>query len=83
MVGGSSAGGGLAASTVLLCRDRQGPEVCAQCLICPAIDDRLVTASSLQYVETSDFLPRTVFEDVWKSCLGKDPGPYLPLYSRS
>jgi len=69
MVGGTSAGGGLAASMVLLCRDRQGPAVCAQCLICPAIDDRLATVSSQQYVESSDFLPRRVFEDIWKSSL--------------
>lgn len=64
MVGGISAGGGLAASTVILCRDRQGPVVCAQCLICPSLDDRLVTVSSQQFLEVSDILPRSVFKDV-------------------
>ncbi|KAE8447534.1 hypothetical protein EG329_010664 [Mollisiaceae sp. DMI_Dod_QoI] len=69
MLGGTSAGGGLAASTALLCRDRRGPILCAQCLICPMMDDRLATVSSQQYVESSDFLPRSVFEDLWKSAL--------------
>jgi acetyl esterase/lipase len=69
IVGGTSAGGGLAAATVLLCRDRKGPVACAQCLICPGIDDRTGTISSQQYVEDSDFLPNIAFEDIWKSCL--------------
>jgi acetyl esterase/lipase len=83
MLGGASAGGGLAASTALLCRDRQGPVLCAQCLICPALDDRLITVSSQQYVEDSDFLPYALFKDMWKSILGNnqedtDSGIILP-----
>ncbi|KAF8857430.1 esterase LipW [Acephala macrosclerotiorum] len=70
LISGTSAGGGLVASTVLLCRDRQEPEVCGQCLICPALDDRLTTVSSHQFLEGSDFIPRGVLEDVWKSSLG-------------
>ncbi|RDW77804.1 esterase LipW [Coleophoma cylindrospora] len=72
MIGGSSAGGLLATSTALLCRDREGPVLCAQCLICPMLDDRLSTASCQQYTENSDFLPSSLFEDVWKSSLKKD-----------
>ncbi|KAJ5642095.1 hypothetical protein N7490_006095 [Penicillium lividum] len=45
MVVGSSAGGGLAAGTALLARDRDGPELCAQVLICPMLDDRNLTIS--------------------------------------
>ncbi|CZR65462.1 related to lipase/esterase [Phialocephala subalpina] len=50
MIAGSSAGGGLAAGTALLCRDRGGPQLCAQILICPMLDDRNETVSSHQYV---------------------------------
>ena len=76
MVGGISAGGGLAAVMALLCRDRKGPELCAQLLICPGLDDRLETVSSHQYLEGSDFLPRGVFEDMWPSTIRK--GKILP-----
>lgn len=71
MVGGISAGGGLAAVMALLCRDRKGPTLCAQLLVCPGLDDRLATVSSHQYLEGSDFLPRGVFEDMWPSTLGQ------------
>lgn len=39
-VGGASAGGGLAAATALLARDRGGPPLTLQMLIQPMIDDR-------------------------------------------
>jgi acetyl esterase/lipase len=35
MIAGSSAGGGIAAGTALLSRDRGGPRLCGQVLICP------------------------------------------------
>ena len=66
MIGGISAGGGLAAAVALLCRDRQGPVLYAQCLICPAVDLRLTSVSSHQFVYSSDFLPRRCFEDIVK-----------------
>ncbi|MFI6926069.1 alpha/beta hydrolase [Nonomuraea spiralis] len=50
-VGGASAGGGLAAATVLLARDRGGPEVVFQLLICPMLDDRNNTPSSREFTE--------------------------------
>ena len=50
MICGQSAGGGLAAGLALLVRDRGGPKILAQCLICPMIDDRMITASSQQYM---------------------------------
>lgn len=37
MVAGASAGGGLAAGTTLLARDRRGPTLCAQLLMCPML----------------------------------------------
>ncbi|MEV0198099.1 alpha/beta hydrolase [Nonomuraea sp. NPDC050691] len=45
-VAGMSAGGGLAAATTLLARDRGGPAVAFQLLACPMLDDRGVTPSS-------------------------------------
>jgi acetyl esterase/lipase len=50
MICGPSAGGGLAAGTALLVRDRGGLKICAQCLIYPMLDDRMITASSQQYM---------------------------------
>jgi acetyl esterase/lipase len=46
MIGGSSAGGGLAASVALYARDHGGPTLCAQLLQAPMIDDRLESMSS-------------------------------------
>lgn len=74
MVGGLSAGGGLAAAVALKCRDNQGPVLCAQCLICPGLDDRLTTVSSQQYLKSADFLPRSTFVDLWKSALRDSEG---------
>ncbi len=43
-VAGDSAGGGLAAATALLSRDRSGPALARQILIYPMLDDRNTTA---------------------------------------
>lgn len=48
MIAGASAGGGLAAGTALLARDRNGPRLMAQLLMCPMLDDRDRTVSSAQ-----------------------------------
>ena len=48
VVAGVSAGGGLAAGTVLLARDRGGPSVLAQQLLCPMLDDRNDSISARQ-----------------------------------
>jgi acetyl esterase/lipase len=48
VVGGASAGGGLAAAVALLARDRGGPALAGQLLICPMLDDRNDTPSSWQ-----------------------------------
>lgn len=49
IIAGASAGGGLAAGTALLARDRGGPRLSGQMLICPMLDDRDRTVSSQQY----------------------------------
>lgn len=50
VVAGGSAGGGLSAAVCLLARDRHGPAVCGQLLICPMLDDRAITHSSTELV---------------------------------
>ncbi|MFK7974878.1 MAG: alpha/beta hydrolase [Halioglobus sp.] len=49
---GMSAGGGLAAATCLLCRDRDGPQPAFQFLGIPELDDRLETPSMKTFVDT-------------------------------
>lgn len=49
VIAGISAGGGIAAGCTLLARDRRGPGLAAQVLICPMLDHRNDTASAHQY----------------------------------
>ncbi len=48
VLAGTSAGGGLAAATALLARDRGGPALAGQLLMCPMLDDRGGTPSTVQ-----------------------------------
>lgn len=48
IISGNSAGGGLAAGTALLARDKNGPPLIGQMLQCPMLDDRCDTFSSKQ-----------------------------------
>ena len=48
VVSGASAGGGLAAATALLARDRGGPALIGQLLLCPMLDDRNNSVSARQ-----------------------------------
>ncbi|MEW2010090.1 alpha/beta hydrolase [Microbacterium sp. NPDC078814] len=49
VVGGGSAGGGLTAAVALLARDRRGPVMAGQLLLCPMIDNTNTTVASRQY----------------------------------
>ena len=49
VVVGQSAGGGLAAGTALLARDRRGPALLGQVLVSPMLDDRDATVSARQF----------------------------------
>lgn len=51
-VHGQSAGGGLAAATALLARDRGGPSLAFQSLGIPELDDRLTTPSMIAFTAT-------------------------------
>lgn len=70
-VGGSSAGGTLAAALPILARDRGGPGLLLQLLIYPALDDR-VDSPSMRQFETGDTLTRDRVGWMWKHYLGGD-----------
>lgn len=70
-VAGQSAGGGLAAATALLARDRQGPALCFQLLEIPELDDRLDTPSMKSFTDTPVW-NRPNAEWSWRHYLGPD-----------
>lgn len=70
MIAGASAGGGLAAGTALLARDRKGPRLTGQVLICPMLDDRDETVSSTQF-EGSGLWDRASNVMGWTALLGE------------
>ena len=70
-VAGQSAGGGLAAATALLARDRGGPELCFQLLEIPELDDRLETPSMTAFTDTPLWnRPNAIWS--WRHYLGPD-----------
>lgn len=73
IIAGCSAGGGLAAGTALLARDRGIPALRAQVLICPMLDDRNITVSSQQYVEEGTW-SRGSNQTGWTCLLGERRG---------
>ncbi len=76
-VGGSSAGGALAAAVALACRDLGGPALVLQLLLYPVLDERLVTASMRACTDTPGWnQPNSVH--MWRHYLGgrADPSPY-------
>jgi acetyl esterase len=50
-VGGESAGGNLAAAAALRVRDRGGPPLAFQLLVCPVLDHGLCTASMMEFAD--------------------------------
>ena len=73
LIAGGSAGGGLAAGTALLARDRQGPALLGQVLIYPMIDDRNETVSSHQ-IDGVGVWDRTSNFTGWNALLGERRG---------
>ena len=82
IIGGKSAGGGLAAALTLLNRDRgDGPTPIGQLLQCPMLDDRLDTTSAHQLTGTG-LWDRTSTAVAWQAYLGDRYGaPDLPPYA--
>ncbi|WP_461186621.1 alpha/beta hydrolase [Arthrobacter sp. Z4-13] len=81
VVVGMSAGGGLAAGTTLLARDRGEVAVAAQLLMCPMLDDRNDTFSAIQMAGLGIW-PREFNYTGWEAVLGdqrggEDVSPYI------
>jgi len=79
-IAGQSAGGGLAAATALLARDRGGPKLCFQLLEIPELDDRLDTPSMLAFTDTPLWnRPNAVWS--WRHYLGPDHAGEVSPYA--
>jgi acetyl esterase len=79
-VGGSSAGGTLAATVAMMCRDRGGPRLALQLLLYPALDDRLDSVSMHRYPRTAAWH----IEDsrfMWQYYLGSNPANRTSPYA--
>ena len=72
VVAGVSAGGNLAASVSLLCRDRGGQAACLQMLIYPALDDRMASHSMQEHTNQPGWT-RLDTKHMWAHYLGSDP----------
>jgi acetyl esterase/lipase len=75
IIGGGSAGGGLSAGVALLARDRKGPDLAGQLLLCPMLDDRNDTASTREYAEAGVWSRRSN-EFGWQSLLNGRTSPH-------
>jgi acetyl esterase/lipase len=73
IVGGGSAGGGLSAAVALLARDRGGPALLGQLLICPMLDDRNDTPSARQMADRGIW-DRAANHVGWTALLGDARG---------
>lgn len=73
VVEGISAGGGLAAALALLARDRGGPTLAGQMLLCPMLDDRNDTPSAHQMAGAGSW-DRGANETAWRAYLGDAAG---------
>jgi acetyl esterase/lipase len=73
LVAGSSAGGGLAAALSLMARDRGGPALVGQMLMCPMLDDRNDTVSAQQMTGLGVW-DRTSNDTGWTALLGDARG---------
>jgi acetyl esterase/lipase len=67
---GGSAGGGLAAATALLARDRGGPALAFQMLLYPMLDDRCETASC-EEVDDIGVFDGWASREGWQALLGE------------
>ncbi|MEU8310289.1 alpha/beta hydrolase [Actinomadura sp. NPDC048955] len=81
IIAGASSGGGLAAATALLARDRGGPALAGQMLAAPMLDDRNDTPSAVQMAGRGMW-DRTSNQTGWTALLGDERGrPDVPPYA--
>jgi len=79
-IGGSSAGGGLAAGVALLARDRGEVPLCFQWLVYPMLDDRDATPANHEITDPSVW-NRASNQRAWAAYLGDLAGGDVPLYA--
>lgn len=70
-VGGSSAGGALAAAVCMMARDRGGPALAFQLLVYPVTDDRMTTRS-MRDADATPLFRRADATLMWRYYLGHD-----------
>ncbi|MFD3915784.1 alpha/beta hydrolase [Streptomyces sp. NPDC058603] len=81
IVAGGSAGGGLAAAVALMARDRGGPALAGQMLMCPMLDDRNDTVSSHQMAGLGIW-DKSANQTGWTALLGdRRGGPDVSPYA--
>ena len=81
VVGGESAGGGIAASLVQRLHDEGGVQPVGQLLFCPMLDDRTAADRGLDRIDHFVWNNR-LNRFGWRSYLGAEPGgPDLPPYA--
>lgn len=81
IIAGASAGGGLAAGTALLARDRGFPALSHQVLTCPMLDDRFETHSS-RMLDGQGVWDRSDNRFGWTALLGeRRGGPDVSIYA--
>jgi acetyl esterase/lipase len=73
IIAGGSAGGGLAAAVTLMARDRGGPALAGQMLMCPMLDDRNDTPSARQMAGRGVW-DQTSNQTGWTALLGAARG---------
>ncbi|MGL3805473.1 alpha/beta hydrolase [Paeniglutamicibacter sp. R2-26] len=71
VVMGGSAGGAFSAAVALMARDRRGPAMAGQLLLCPMVDNTNTTVSSHQYRSLGTWT-REANELAWPLVLGED-----------
>ncbi|MHA3684405.1 alpha/beta hydrolase [Leucobacter sp. HY1910] len=71
IVMGGSAGGGFAAAVSLMARDRGGPHIAGQLLLCPMLDNTNSSPASLQYDGIGTW-PRESNLLAWECVLGEE-----------
>lgn len=82
VVMGGSAGGGFSAALTLMARDRRGPAIAGQLLLCPMIDNTNTSISSRQYAGLGTWT-REANLLAWECVLGPDLAfsPEAPAYA--
>lgn len=80
-IAGASAGGGLAAGTMLMARDKGEVAPCFQLLIYPCLDNRHTTSSSIELADPRMIWDRSASLKGWEAYLGGASGKDVSHYA--